>query len=44
MTVEEFVVLPDEVTERHELVEGELIPVPSATLKNSLIRDNLLSF
>jgi Uma2 family endonuclease len=42
MTVEQFEALPDEVTDRHELVEGELVPVPSSTLKNSLIRDNLL--
>jgi Uma2 family endonuclease len=42
MTVEQFEALPDEVTERHELVEGELIPAPSSTLKNSLIRDKLL--
>jgi Uma2 family endonuclease len=42
MTVEQFEALPDEVTDRHELVEGELIPVPSSTLKNSRIRDNLL--
>lgn len=42
MTVEHFVALPDEITDRHELVEGELVPVPGATLKNSLIRDNLL--
>jgi len=42
MTVEQFEALPDEVTDRHELVEGELIPVPGSTLKNSLIRDNLL--
>jgi Uma2 family endonuclease len=42
MTVEQFEALPDEVTDRHELVEGELIPVPSSTLKNSLIRDKLL--
>jgi len=42
MTVEQFEALPDEVTDRHELVEGELIPAPSSTLKNSLIRDKLL--
>jgi Uma2 family endonuclease len=42
MTVEQFEALPDEVTDRHELVEGELIPASSATLKNSLIRDRLL--
>jgi Uma2 family endonuclease len=42
MTVEQFEALPDEVTDRHELVEGELIPVPSSTLKNSLIRDKIL--
>jgi len=42
MTVEQFEALPDEVTDRHELVEGELIPVPSSTLKNSRIRDKLL--
>jgi Uma2 family endonuclease len=42
MTIEQFEALPDEVTGRHELVEGELIPVPSSTLKNSLIRDKLL--
>ena len=37
-----FEALPDEITDRHELVDGDLIPVPSATLKNSLIRDKLL--
>lgn len=42
MTVEQFEALPDEVTDHHELVGGELIPVSSATLKNSRIRDNLL--
>jgi Uma2 family endonuclease len=42
MTVEQFAALPDEVTDRHELVEGELIPAPGSTLKNSLIRDKLL--
>ena len=44
MTVEQFEALPDEVTDRHELVEGDLIPVPSSTLRNSLIRDRLLFF
>jgi Uma2 family endonuclease len=44
ITVEQFVALPDEVTDHHELVEGDLIPVPSSTLKNSLIRDRLLFF
>jgi hypothetical protein len=44
MTGEAFVALPDEVTDRRELVEGELFAVTSATLKNSLIRDKLLSF
>jgi hypothetical protein len=34
MTMEQFEALPGEVTDHHELVEGELIPV--------LIRDNLL--
>jgi Uma2 family endonuclease len=42
MTVEQFEALRDEVTDRHELVEGDLAPVPGATLKNSLIRDKLL--
>ena len=42
ITVEQFEALPDEVTDHYELVEGELIPVPSPTLKNSLIRDQLL--
>ena len=42
MTVEQFGTLPDEVTDHYELVEGELVPVQSSTLGNSLIRDNLL--
>jgi Uma2 family endonuclease len=42
MTVGQFEALPDEITDRHELVEGELVPAPSSALKNSLIRDKML--
>ena len=41
MTIEQFEALPDEVTARHELVEGELVTVSSPTPKNTLVRDDL---
>ena len=43
LTVEQFEALPDEITERHELVDGKLVPLPSSTPRNSLIRDDLRS-
>jgi Uma2 family endonuclease len=41
MSVEEFAAMPREEAVRYELVKGELVPLPSGTLRHAWIRDGL---
>lgn len=40
LTEEQFAALPDDERVRHELVEGELVSVPSPTPRHCRVRDN----
>jgi Uma2 family endonuclease len=42
MTVEEFARMSTSETEDYELVEGELVPLPSANPMHAYVRDCLL--
>lgn len=41
ITEEQFAALPDEEAGHHELVEGELVPLPTGSLQHNDVRDGL---